>query len=59
MANRKKVLVFRRDGWKDDYKLALTEDQINLLDWLLNVGLINSDDWDTQVLEEAEKWMEI
>ena len=59
MANRKKVLVFRRDGWKDDYKLALTEDQINLLDWLLNVGLIHSDDWDTQVLEEAEKWMEI
>ena len=59
MVNRKKVLLFRRDDWKDEYKLALTEDQINLLDWLFNVCLINSDNWDIQVLEEADKWMEI
>ena len=59
MANRKKVILHRRDGWKDDYKLALTQEQIDLLNWLLSENLVNNDDWDIQVLEDADRWEEI
>lgn len=59
MANRKKVILHRRDGWKDDYKLALTREQIDLLNWLLSENLVNNDDWDIQVLEDADRWEEI
>jgi hypothetical protein len=59
MKNRKKVILHKRDGWGDDHKLALTDDQIKLLNWLLNEDLISNDDWDIQVLEEADEWLEV
>lgn len=59
MKNRKKVILHKRDGWKDDYKLALTQEQINLLGWLLDKDLVSTDDWDMQVLEDADKWVEV
>ena len=59
MKNRKKVILHRRDGWGDDRKLALTDDQINLLNWLVDKDLINNDDWDIQVLDDAEEWVEV
>ena len=59
MKNRKKVILHRRDGWSDDRKLALTDDQINLLDWMVDHDLINSDNWDIQVLEDADHWEEV
>ena len=59
MKNRKKVILHRRDGWGDDRKLALTEDQINLLNWMADHDLIDNDTWDIQVLEDAENWEEV
>ena len=59
MKNRKKVVLHRRDGWKDDYKLALTQEQIDLLDWLLGENLVSTDDYDMQVLEDTDNWVEV
>lgn len=59
MKNRKKVILHRRDGWGDDRKLALTDDQVNLLNWLANHDLIDNDTWDIQVLDDAEVWEEV
>jgi hypothetical protein len=59
MKNRKKVILHRRDGWGDDRKLALTDDQINLLNWMADHDLIDNDTWDIQVLEDAESWEEV
>ena len=59
MKNRKKVILHRRDGWGDDHKLALTEEQINLLDWLIDKDFINNDNWDVQVLDDADHWVEV
>ena len=59
MKNRKKVILHKRDGWGNDHKLALTQEQIGLLNWLLNEDLISNDDWDIQVLEDADEWLEV
>jgi hypothetical protein len=59
MKNRKRVILHRRDGWGDDRKLALTDDQINLLEWMADHDLIDNDSWDIQVLDEAENWEEV
>jgi len=59
MKNRKKVILHKRDGWGNDHKLALTQEQIDLLNWLLNEDLISNDDWDIQVLEDADEWLEV
>jgi hypothetical protein len=59
MKNRKQVILHRRDGWGDDRKLALTDDQINLLNWLADHDLIDNDTWDIQVLDDAEVWEEV
>lgn len=59
MKNRKKVILHRQDGWGDDYKLALTDDQINLLNWLANEDFINTEVWDIQVLNDADVWEEV
>ena len=59
MKTRKKVILHRQDGWGDDRKLALTDDQINLLNWMADHDLINNDTWDIQVIDEAESWEEV
>jgi len=59
MKHRKKVILHRRDGWGDDRKLALTDEQINLLNWIADHDLIDNDTWDIQVLDEAENWEEV
>ncbi len=59
MKNRKKVILHKRDGWGADRKLALTDDQIKLLNWLVDEDIINNDDWDIQVLEDADEWVEV
>lgn len=59
MKNRKKVILHKRDGWGDDHKMALTDDQIKLLHWLVDEDLISNDDWDIQVLDDAEEWVEV
>ena len=59
MKNRKKVILHKRDGWRDDYKLALTQEQIDLLGWLLDEDLVSSEDYDMQVLEDADTWVEV
>lgn len=57
-SNRKKAIIHRRDC-NEDFKVSLTEDQINLLTWLLNEDIICADDYDLQVLDEADRWEEI
>lgn len=59
MKNRKKVILHSRDGWGDDRKLVLTDDQIKLLYWLVNDDILNNQEWDIQVLDDAEEWMEV
>ena len=59
MKNRKKVILHKRDSWGADRKLALTDDQIKLLNWLADEDIINNDDWDIQVLEDADEWVEV
>lgn len=59
MENRKKVILHQRDDWENDCKLALTNDQIKLLNWLLNDDIIDSNEWDIQILDDAEEWVEI
>ena len=58
MMKRTKVILHRRDGW-NDHKLSLTNEQIDLMKWLLDNDIICVDDYDLQVLEEAEHWEEI
>ena len=59
MKNRKKVILHDRNGWKNEYKLSLTQEQIDLLNWLLDEDLLSSDDHDIQVLDEADHWVEV
>ena len=59
MVNRKKVILHRRDGWGEDRKLALTPDQVKLMEWMFNNDMVDVDTWDLQVLEEAEEWEEV
>lgn len=59
MANRKKAVLHPRNGWTDDYKLALTQEQIDLLGWLLDEGLLSVDEYDLQVFEDVDEWREI
>lgn len=59
MNNRKRVILHRRDGWGGDRKLALIEEQIKLLDWLIDEDFINGDDWYVQVLDDDEVWEEV
>ena len=59
MKNRIKTILHRRDCKEDDYKLALTQEQIDLLIWLLNEDLIDSNDYDVQILEDTDRWVEV
>ena len=59
MKDRTKVILHRRDGWNKDFKMALTDDQIRLLNYLYNNDVINVDEWDIQELDKAEKWVEV
>ena len=59
MKNRKKVILHMRDDWGVDRKLALTDDQIKLLNWLADEDIINNDYWYIQVLEDADEWVEV
>lgn len=57
--NRVKVILHRRDGWGEGYKLSLTRDQVRLMEWISEHDLIDNDTYDLQVLEEQERWQEI
>ena len=59
MKNRKEVILHNRDGWSDDHKLALTDDQIKLLNWLADEYLIDNETWDIEVLDDVEAWVEV
>ena len=59
MKERTKVILHYRDGWHDDLQMALTDDQIRLLNYLYNNDVISGDDWDIQVLDKAENWAEV
>ena len=59
MKNRIKTILHRRDCREDDYKLALTQEQIDLLNWLIDECLIDPDDYDVQVLENSDYWVEV
>lgn len=59
MEKRVKVILHRRDGWGDDRKLALTPDQMKLMEWMFDKDMVDVNTWDLQVLEEAEAWEEI
>ena len=59
MEKRVKVILHRRDGWGDDRKLALTPDQVKLMEWMFDRDMVDVDTWDLQVLEDAETWEEI
>lgn len=59
MEKRVKVILHRRDGWGDDRKLALTPDQVKLMEWMFDKDMVDVDVWDLQVLEEAVEWVEI
>ena len=59
MKNRKKVILQRRDDLNDNYRLALTQEQINLLNWLLSENLVDPDYYDIQVLEDEDTWVEV
>lgn len=59
MKERTKVILHRRDGWNKDFQMALTDDQIRLLNYLYNKDVINGDDWDIQELDKVEQWVEV
>lgn len=59
MKNRKKVILHNRDDRDEDRKLVLTDDQIKLLYWLVNDDILNNQEWDIQVLDDAEEWVEV
>lgn len=59
MEKRVKVILHRRDGWGEDRKLALTPDQVKLMEWMFDREMVDVDTWDLQVLEEAEAWEEV
>lgn len=56
---RIKVILQRRDDLNDNYRLALIQEQIDLLRWLLNEDLIDSDYYNLQVLEDIDEWVEV
>ena len=39
--------------------MALTDDQIKLLYWLMNDGIVDNQEWDIQVLDDTEESVEI
>ena len=59
MKNRKKVIIHQHEGWCNDRKLSLTDDQIKLLYWLLNDDILDNQEWDIHVLDDAEEWVEV
>ena len=59
MKNRKNVILHQYDSWYNDRKLALTDDQIKLLYWLMNDGIIDNQEWDIQGLDGIEEWVEV
>ena len=59
MKNRIKTILQRRDDLNDNYKLVLTQEQIDLLNWLLSENLIDPDYYDIQVLEDTDSWIEV
>ena len=59
MEKRVKVILHRRDGWGEDRNLALTPDQVKLMEWMFDKDMVDVDTWDLQVIEETEKWEEI
>ena len=59
MENRKKVILHNQDGIVEDLKLALTQEQINLLQWLTDEDLLSEKDWAVQVLEDADNWIKV
>ena len=52
---RYKVFLSRRD---DDYgfKMVLTDDQINLLKYLVDEAVICYDDWTYEVIRDESEW---
>lgn len=54
---RSKVILSYSSTW-DEFKLALTADQINLLKWLMDNDVIDCE-WKMQVLEAETVWKEI
>ena len=59
MKERTKVILHPRDDWEDDIKMALTDDQIRLLNFLYDEDIICNDNWCIQELDKAEKWAEV
>ena len=59
MKERTKVILHCRNGWAEDFQMSLTDDQIRLLNYLYNNGVISDSEWDIQELDKAEKWVEV
>ena len=59
MKERTKVILHHRDEWEDDVKMALTDDQIRLLNYLYEEDIICGDKWDIQELDKTEPWVEV
>ena len=57
MSGRKRVIIHCE--WCDDRHVALTEDQIRLLEWLIDAGYITDDEITYEVLESSIRWTEI
>lgn len=57
MSDRKKVIIHCE--WCDDRHIALTADQIRLLEWLTDAGYISDDEITYEVLESSIRWTEI
>lgn len=59
MKDRTKVILHSRDGRDEDFQMALTDDQIRLLNFLYNEDVIDANEWDIQELDKTEIWVEV
>ena len=60
MSNRRKVILQYQypDSYGDNFKLILTEDQIQLLNFLLQNNVIDPSDWNYDIFDD-DRWVEV
>lgn len=57
MNERKKVVIHCE--YCEDRHVALTEDQIRLMEWLTDAGYLDPDEITYEVLESSIRWVEV
>jgi len=53
--NRQKVILRDTENYYDNHNLSLTEDQINIINWLKDRDII-CENWDIEIISNDIEW---